>query len=105
MNTRFQNSRYRSHSQPGAQVGSPQPDSGPMSKYSSESGPHGPSAPGGPHQLSSSLTIRSGGKPFASQMLSASSSDGWTVTHTRSGSKCSHSVTNSQAQGMIVSLK
>jgi hypothetical protein len=49
--------------------------------------------------------MRSAGYPIESQIWRASSSEGWIVTQTRSAGNWSQSVTNSQAQGMIVSLK
>src|SRR6186997_957637 len=114
MKTRFQNSRKRSHSQPGAHSARPQPTSSPQSKNISESGPHGPGPPTD-QKLSTrgSRTIRSGGIPIFSQAATAtwssssrsSGSPAKTVTQIRSRSSFIRSNMNSQASSIAPSLK
>ena len=114
MKTRFQNSRKRSQSQPGAHSARPQPTSSPQSKNISESGPHGPGPPTD-QKLSArgSRTIRSGGMPIASQARTATSSSpspssgspAKTVTQIRSRSSFMCSNMNSQASSIAPSLK
>ena len=114
MKTRFQNSRKRSQSHPGAHSARPQPTSSPQSKNISESGPHGPGPPTD-QKLSArgSRTIRSGGMPIASQARTATSSSpspssaspAKTVIQIRSRSSFMCSNMNSQASSIAPSLK
>ena len=104
VNTRFQISRKRSQSQPGAQFGSSQPRSGPKSKKISLSGPHGPSPIS--QKLSSKRLMWFSGKPISlCQVSYASWSSGYTVTYNFSLSNLMTSVKNSHAQWMASFLK
>src|SRR5437764_8475595 len=115
MNTRFPNSRKRSHLvHPGRQSSVPHPTSSPQSQYSSESGPQGPGPPTDQKfSDDGSGTIRSDGIPIRSQWPIASSSGpsfrpgspACTLTHTRSQSSFSRSWMNSVAYSIAPSLK
>ena len=64
MNTRFQISRYRSHSQPTVHSGRPQPYPSPRSMMISEHGPQGPVSPMDQKlSFSPKRTMRASGSP------------------------------------------
>src|SRR6266516_1325656 len=114
MKTRFQNSRKRSHSQPGAHSGRRQPTPSPQSKKISESGPHGPGPPTDQKLFARGRrTIRSGGIPTRSQCAietsssprPSSGSPAKTLTQIGSSSSFMCSKMNSQARSIAPSLK
>ncbi len=109
MNTRFQNSRYRS---PAFSMSPSGPYSGPRSSRISEHGPHGPGTPID-QKLSfmPSRTIRSSGRPTRRFHKAMASRSSWnTLTQSRDSSNPYPPsawllVTRSHASSMAVSLK
>ena len=98
VNTRFQISRKRSQSQPGPQVGLPQPRSGPRSMWISDQ--DRTDAANFPPVISQAYNVSSGTPTTLCQISKASSSSVWMVMYSLSPGRPSSLVRNSQLQGI-----